>query len=127
LDPIVFNDVTRIAREALVNAFQHAQARRIEVALAYSDIGVCLRIRDDGKGIDPVILNGGKTGHWGLSGMRERAEKVGAQLKIWSQAGAGTEVELTIRAKVAYPRIPRESLWSRIRAGASGSGESKTL
>jgi ligand-binding sensor domain-containing protein/two-component sensor histidine kinase len=127
LDPIVFNDVTRIAREALVNAFQHAQAPRIEVELAYSDIGVCLRIHDDGTGIDPVILNDGKTGHWGLSGMRERAEKIGAQLKIWSQAGAGTQVVLTIPAKVAYPRIPRESLWSRIRAGASGAGESKTL
>jgi signal transduction histidine kinase/ligand-binding sensor domain-containing protein len=127
LDPIVFNDVNRIAKEALVNAFQHAKAARIEVELAYSDVCVCLRIRDDGTGIDPVVLNSGKTGHWGLSGMRERAEKIGAQLKIWSQAGAGTEVELTIAARIAYPRIPRGSLWSRIRAGASGAGESKTL
>ena len=62
-----------------------------------------------------------------MFGMRERAEKIGAQLKIRSQAGAGTEVELTIPAKVAYPHIPRESLWRRIRAGASGAGESKTL
>jgi ligand-binding sensor domain-containing protein/signal transduction histidine kinase len=122
LDPIVFNDVTRIAKEALINAFRHAEASKIESELAYSDAGVCLRIRDDGSGIDPVILNGGKIGHWGLSGMRERAEKIGAQLKIRSQVGTGTEIDLTVPAKVAYLKTPKatrkEPLWSRVRPAA---------
>jgi signal transduction histidine kinase len=115
LDPIVFNDVTRVAKEALSNAFRHAEASKIEAELAYSDAGVCLKIRDDGSGIDPVILNVGKLGHWGLSGMRERAEKIGARLKILSQAEGGTEVELTVPAKVAYPKTPKERPWSRVK------------
>jgi signal transduction histidine kinase len=114
LDPIVSNDVARIAREAIANAFQHAQASRIEAELTYNSDRVSLRIRDDGAGIDPRILSAGKAGHWGLSGMRERARKIGAQLNIWSQSGAGTEVELTIPAKVAYPHARPESFWRRI-------------
>jgi signal transduction histidine kinase len=114
LDPIVSNEVYRIAREALINAFQHARASSVEAELTYGRDRVCLRIRDDGVGIDPQILSTGKAGHWGLSGMRERAQKIGAQLNIWSHSGAGTEVELAIPAKVAYPRFHNESLWRRI-------------
>lgn len=115
LGPIVFNEVYRIGREALINAFQHSQAKKIELELTYADAQVCLRIRDDGAGIDPDILGAGRPGHWGLSGIRERAQKIGAQLNIWSRPGAGTEVELTIPAKVAYPQEGKESLWQRIR------------
>jgi signal transduction histidine kinase len=121
LDPILSGEAYRIAREALSNAFQHAQAYRIEGELTYSPEQVCLRIRDDGAGIDPQVLNGGKSGHWGLSGMRERAEKIGAKLTIWSHSGAGTEIELTIPAKFAYPRTRKESLWRRIIPGAVGT------
>jgi len=118
VSPIVFTDVYRIAREALFNAFQHSQATKIEVELTYTDIQVCLRVRDDGAGIDSQTLNDGKTGHWGLSGMRERAQRIGAQLSIWSNPGAGTEVELTVPAKVAYPENRKNSIWLRImRAG----------
>jgi signal transduction histidine kinase len=119
LDPIVSNDIARIAREAIANAFQHAQASRIEAELTYNSDRVSLRIRDDGAGIDPRILSAGKAGHWGLSGMRERARKIGAQLNIRSRAGDGTEVELTIPAKVAYPHARRESVWRRIGRRAS--------
>ena len=64
-----------------------------------------MRIRDDGKGIDPKILeDGGRPGHWGISGMRERAQRIGAQLDFWSEMGAGTEVQLTIPAAVAYEK-----------------------
>jgi signal transduction histidine kinase len=118
LDPIVFSEVYRIAREALINAFQHASAAKIEVELTYGGAEVRVRIRDDGAGIDPLILKGGRAGHWGLSGMRERAEKIGAKLNIWSQSGAGTEIELTIPANVAYPRTRKESLWRRIGTSA---------
>ena len=62
-----------------------------------------MRIRDDGKGIDPKVLQeGGRVGHWGLPGMRERAKQMGAQLNLWTEAGAGTEVELIVPAAVAY-------------------------
>jgi nitrate/nitrite-specific signal transduction histidine kinase len=62
-----------------------------------------LRIRDDGKGIDPKVLReGARAGHWGLPGMRERAKRIGARLQLWSESGAGTEVELTLPASIAY-------------------------
>jgi len=112
---IVFDEVYRIAREALINAFRHAQATKIEVELTYGNALFYLKIRDDGKGIDAEVLTKGKTGHWGLSGMRERAHKIGSQLNIWSNPGAGTEIELPIPAEVAYRDSEKESLWRRIK------------
>ena len=102
LHPILRDDIYRIAREALRNAFSHAQARKIEAEITYSERLLRLRIRDDGKGIDPKLLKAGRDGHWGLAGMRERAQEIGAQLDMWSQVGAGTEVELRIPGSVAY-------------------------
>ena len=62
-----------------------------------------LRVRDDGRGIDPAILeSGGRSDHWGLQGMRERARKIDAHLELWSRPGAGTEVELKVPAATAY-------------------------
>jgi signal transduction histidine kinase/ligand-binding sensor domain-containing protein len=122
LGPIVFDEAYRIGREALINAFQHSQAEKIELELTYANVRFSLRIRDDGAGIDPDILGAGRPGHWGLSGMRERAQKIGAQLNIWSRPGAGTEVELTIPAKVAYPQEGKESLWQRIRRRLKAGG-----
>src|SRR5579872_6234238 len=102
LHPILRDDVYRIAREALRNAFCHAQASRIEAEITYSQRLLRLRIRDNGTGIDPRVAEMGRDGHWGLQGMRERAQQIGAQLEIWSQAGAGTEVELSIPGSIAY-------------------------
>ena len=103
LSPILQDEVYRIARELLRNAFRHARARRIEAEIRYDDRLLRLRIRDDGKGIDPRVLQeGGRAGHWGLPGIRERAKQIGARLDLWSEAGAGTEVELTVPASVAY-------------------------
>jgi signal transduction histidine kinase len=104
LDPIVQDEAFRIGREALANAFQHSGASKIEVELTYDRIEIRLRIRDDGNGIDPGIVETGKPGHWGLSGMRERANQVGATLNIWSRLNAGTEIDLAIPARVAYQR-----------------------
>ena len=84
--------------------------------LIYSDSRVLLRIRDDGNGVDDAILTKGRSGHWGLSGMRERSQKIGAELQIWSQQGAGTEVELSIPAKVAYQDAEQPRLLRRIKA-----------
>ena len=110
LHPIMRDEVYRIAVEALRNAFRHAQARHIEVEIHY-DLGqVRLRVRDDGKGIDPKVLGGdGRKGHYGLHGMRERAEVVGGKLTIWSDLDSGTEVELSIPAAAAYATSPRRS------------------
>jgi signal transduction histidine kinase len=109
LYPILQDEVYRIAREVLRNAFQHARARQIEAEIRYDDRLLRLRIRDDGKGIDPKVLQeGGRAGHWGLPGIRERAKQIGARLDFWSEAGAGTEVELTVPASVAYA-TPQDS------------------
>ena len=103
LSPLLQDEIYRIAREILRNAFQHACASRIEAAIQYDPSLFRLRIRDDGKGIEAAVLQeGARTGHWGLPGIRERAKRIGAQLKLWSENGAGTEVELAVPASVAY-------------------------
>jgi signal transduction histidine kinase len=97
------NEACRIALELLRNAFRHSHASRIEAEVRYDDQVLRIRIRDNGRGIDPKMLKeGGIAGHWGLRGVRERAKRIGAQLDFWSEAGAGTEVQLTIPASVAY-------------------------
>ena len=103
LHPIRRDEVHRIAAEALGNAFRHAQARNIEVEIRYEEQQFRLRIRDDGKGIDPEVLRTTeREGHFGLHGMKERAEIADGKLEIWSRDGAGTEIELTIPASSAY-------------------------
>ena len=102
---MIREEVYRIARELLRNAYRHGQARNIEVELRYDAAAFLLVVRDDGKGIDPKILKEhGRAGHWGLPGMYERAEGMGARLDIWSEAGAGTEVRLTVPAAIAYEK-----------------------
>jgi hypothetical protein len=87
------------------NACRHAQASRVEVAIQYGDRHFRLRIRDNGKGIDPKILAaGGRTGHHGLPGMQERARLARGGLTILSKPESGTEIELTIPATLAYVR-----------------------
>ncbi len=90
----------------VTNAFRHARASKIEAEITYSARLLRLRIRDDGKGIDSKLLDAGRDGHWGLPGMRERAQQIGAQFDMWSEVGAGTEVELRIPASVAYATSP---------------------
>lgn len=102
LHPVLRDDVYRIAREALRNAFRHSQATKIEAEITYTERVMRLRIRDDGAGIDSDLIKKGREGHWGFQGMRERAQQIGAELEIWSQMGAGTEVELRVPGSVAY-------------------------
>ena len=102
LDPVVGDEVFRIGQEALTNAFRHSQSTKIELEITYERNRLQLRVRDDGIGINHHVLHGGRDGHWGLVGMRERTEKIGGQLRIWSQEGAGTEIELTVPAAIAY-------------------------
>ena len=102
LHPIIRDEVYRIGREAVVNAFRHSGANSIEVDLEYSSKHLRILVRDNGCGIDPQVLRSGREGHWGLSGMRERAGEIGARLKVWSRVGGGTEVELSIPARTAF-------------------------
>jgi ligand-binding sensor domain-containing protein/signal transduction histidine kinase len=102
------DEIYRIAAEALRNAFRHARAHRIEVEIRYGDKGFELHVRDDGKGMDRELVSGkGREGHFGLNGMRERAKLVGGNVAVWSNVGAGTEVELSIPSSKAYTRSSR--------------------
>jgi signal transduction histidine kinase/streptogramin lyase len=113
LDPIVRDELYRIGREAIVNAFSHADACVIEIRLAHARDEFRLSILDDGRGIDPgFIENGGRPGHWGLIGMRERAARIEAVLSVHSGQGSGTEVALHMKASLAYRPCLRESRWS---------------
>jgi len=113
LHPILRDEVYRIAGEAVRNAFTHAQARRIEVEIRYDERQFRLRVRDDGKGIAPKLMNeDGPTGHYGLRGMRERAKLLGGKLAMWSELDSGTELELRIPASRAYETSPaRRRSW----------------
>jgi signal transduction histidine kinase len=102
LHPMLRDEIYRIAREALINAFRHAKANHIEVELNYTISGFRLFVRDDGTGIDEKILGAGREGHWGLVGIRERAERIGAQVHVFSRPSAGTEIELALPSNVAF-------------------------
>jgi ligand-binding sensor domain-containing protein/signal transduction histidine kinase len=103
LHPSLQVEIFRVAREALRNAFGHSHAKLIETEITYSKKLFRLRVRDDGKGLDPEVRQKGeRAGHWGLRGMRERAKRIGGELELWSEPGAGTEVELKIPGPVAY-------------------------
>jgi signal transduction histidine kinase/ligand-binding sensor domain-containing protein len=125
LNPILRDDIYRIAREALRNAFRHARAQNIEAEITYGDSEFLLHVRDDGTGLDSEIADhGSRAGHWGLPGMRERAQSFGGTLEVWSESGAGTEVALTVPASVAYagsfrPGARRRFWFSRKKAEVS--------
>jgi signal transduction histidine kinase len=106
LHPIIRDEVFRVTAEALRNAYQHSHGTKVEVNLWYDAREFRLRIRDDGQGIDPKVLAvGGREGHFGLRGMRERAELVGGKLTVWSAPDSGTEIELIIPGSKAYATI----------------------
>ena len=120
--PILRDEIYRITAEAMRNAFNHARARRIEVEISYSPRAFRVRVRDDGAGIDASVLGQeGREGHFGLAGMRERAEHIGGKLEVWSERGAGTEVELTLPASAAYGHKP--GLRSRLLGSKVGTKE----
>jgi signal transduction histidine kinase len=108
--PILRDEVYRIALEAIRNAFQHADARAIEAEILYGD-SLRVRIRDNGKGIDPALMKEGRSGHYGLLGMRERAERIGGKLDVWTGPGAGTEIQLSIPGAIAFGRSGGGSLF----------------
>jgi len=116
LHPILRDEVYRLATEALRNAFRHAAAQNVEVEIRYHEKSFRLRVRDDGKGIQPeVVREYGREGHYGLRGMKERSNLIGGKLTIWSEVDSGTEIELVIPASRAYlkPTRPFWNSWKR--------------
>jgi signal transduction histidine kinase len=121
LHPVLRDETYRIASEAARNAFHHAQASRIEAEITYGATLLRVRIRDDGRGMDPGIVEEGRKGHYGLPGMRERAQRIGGQLRVWSGSGAGTEIDLSVPGSIAYltsPARPRFR-WFQRKGGKS--------
>ena len=114
LNPAVRNDVYLIAREAAVNALRHARARNIEVAISYKWRSLNLVVSDDGCGFDTTILASKGRGNWGLRGMRENSQKIGARLRVSTRIASGTQVILTVPARVAYRSHSEHSLLQRV-------------
>jgi signal transduction histidine kinase len=103
LHPLVRDEIYKVGCEALRNAFRHAHARRVDVQIRYDAQQLRLRVRDDGKGIDPALAAAKDGhGHYGLRGMPERAAVIGSRLTVRSEPDAGTEVELRVPGAIAY-------------------------
>jgi len=96
------DELYRIGREAIVNAYRHSRAKHIETEIEYRRTGLRIAVRDNGCGIDPHGLQWRRKGNWGLQGMRERAERIGARLRLLSKVALGTEVELCVPSRVAF-------------------------
>jgi signal transduction histidine kinase len=123
LKPVVGDEVYRITGEALRNALRHAAAQHIRAEIRYDDRRFRVRVLDDGTGFDvQSVRRDPPAGHFGLKGMRERAEKIGASLEVWSKPGVGTEIELSIPAAVAYA----PSGGRRVRAAPLGPRSART-
>ena len=101
LNPTIQEQLYLIAREALANAFHHSHATRIVAEVEYLPATLRVVISDDGRGIDPQAVRLRQNSHWGLLGMQERARNIGANLRIWSRRGLGTEVEVSISSELA--------------------------
>jgi|SRR5580658_2869038 signal transduction histidine kinase len=103
LKPDIQEQIYLIGREALINAIRHSNATSIEAEIEYLPRRLRMVVRDNGCGIDSQVVRSGQVSHLGLLGMRERAENMGAQLRIRSRPGAGTEVEISVPVdSVAY-------------------------
>jgi signal transduction histidine kinase len=128
LQPATNDEIYLIGREALINAVRHSRPSEIEVELEYAVQSLRVLIRDDGCGIDPQVLRSGRDGHWGLSGMRERAQRMGAKFRVLSRVGGGTEVELSVAGEIAFELQPddRAAGWlSRLYRGKKREEEAQ--
>jgi signal transduction histidine kinase len=101
MHPVVRDEIYRIGYEAIRNACTHSAGSRVDVTLSYAD-DLSVRVRDNGIGIDPVVAETGRNGHFGLQGMRERAARIGAWLTITGSADSGTEVKVVIPGRIVF-------------------------
>jgi signal transduction histidine kinase len=111
LHSIIRDEVYLIGHEALSNAFRHSGASDIEIELEYAASYLRVLVRDNGGGIDTEVLRSGRDGHWGLSGMKERTERIGGRLRVLSRAVAGTEVELSVPGRIAFKHRSPDRRW----------------
>jgi signal transduction histidine kinase len=124
LQPAARDEIYLIGREALINAAHHSRASEIEVELEYAAKSLRVSIRDNGCGIDSHLLRSGRDERRGLQGMRERAQRIGAKLRVLSRVGAGTEVELSVPGQIAHEFQPDERAFrwlSKLHRGKSRS------
>jgi signal transduction histidine kinase/ligand-binding sensor domain-containing protein len=112
LRPLIRDEAYLIAREAVLNAFRHARATKIEVEVDYASRHLRILVRDNGCGMESGLLRVGREGHWGLTGMRERAEKIGATLQVLSRPNAGTEIHLSIPGSLAFQDAATNRSWN---------------
>jgi signal transduction histidine kinase len=106
LHPVLRDEIYRIGYEAIRNACRHSMGRVVDVVVEYTR-DLTVRIRDDGVGIDPMVLERGKDGHFGLRGMRERAARIGGRFVIDSAPRSGTAVTLIVPGRVAFKTASR--------------------
>jgi signal transduction histidine kinase/ligand-binding sensor domain-containing protein len=106
LHPVVRDEIYRIGYEAIRNACRHSMGRAVDVMIEYAR-DLTLRIRDDGVGIDPAVLDKGTEGHFGLRGMRERAARISGRLAIDTAQRSGTTVTLIVPGRVAFTTASR--------------------
>lgn len=117
LHPVVADEIEKILGEALFNAYQHAQAKSVRIQINYDPRHLVVKVRDDGVGLDQAVIDaGGREGHFGLVGMRERAAKIGGAMLVRNHAEGGAEVELAVPAAAAY-RTGRRPPWDLWRSG----------
>jgi signal transduction histidine kinase len=120
------DDIYRIVREAIVNAYRHSRAKDIETEIEYRPSDLRLAVRDNGCGIDPQNLQWGKNGHWGLQGMRERADRIGGRLRVLSRSELGTEIELRVPGQIAYePNVATRT--TTVSSGAGHRNHKETI
>jgi len=125
MHPIARDEIYRIGYEAIRNACEHASASELTVSLNYAQ-DLTLRVNDDGVGIEPAVVAGGKDGHFGLRGMRERAERIGSKLTLNSSPRSGTEMRLVVPGNVIF-RKAHATRFERIKTflGRRGGGSDR--
>ena len=118
LKPLIRDEVYRISREALANAFRHSQAKEIVVTVKYGASRLSVQVWDTGKGLTSEQLE--ESGHWGVRGMRERAHRIGAKLEIVSRIDEGTEVLLVVPGRIAFDVLGVEPVAGHTESSRAG-------
>ena len=116
LSPAICEQLFLIGREAVMNALRHSEAKNIEIEIQYLPDLMRVLVRDNGCGIKPESVQKDSDSHWGVRGMRQRAESIGAQFDVWSQIGAGTEVRVGVPVNGVTSTTRNLGLWEGRRA-----------